>query len=515
MSDTLVQLARRKAVVRDDGATAIDDLKDGRSIDDTARRRGLPAVAVRGLQTFYDTLGVHDGGRPRPCVGTACAFAGGRGPGSAAHISDTAPPAPTSGHMSLHVVRCVGRCYEAPCALAVEDERAPGRPMPRRSLAQPSMVFRHLLGPRPSLRELYAVPEPDTILDILDAVDLRGRGGAAFRTADKWRAARAAHGRPLHDAHQAAKYVVANGDEGDPGSFVDRLLLEEDPHAVLAGLQACAIAIGATHAIVYVRAEYPWAASRVRTAIAEAEAAGVIVAGLHVVVHVGAGSYVCGEETALLRAIEGRRAEPSPKPPYPTEQGLFGRPTVVQNVETLAIIPELLRSRRRSSTKAFSLSGCVNEPGAVEAELGITLQQLIDDGAGGVRSGRTARMALIGGPMGRVVPASAFDTPLHYDTFPGLGHGGIVVLDDSVSARDLAVHLFAFAAAESCGSCTPCRVGTSLLHTRTDEAGLVRLLDTLEMGSLCGFGQGVPRPIRDLLQHFPDELWAAPARGGQ
>jgi NADH:ubiquinone oxidoreductase subunit F (NADH-binding) len=513
MSNTLVQLARRRAVVRDERTTAIDDLHGGRSVADTAARRGLPEVAVRGVRSFYDFLRIHDDGTPRPCVGTACAFAGGSAPPS------RGTPAPTSTHTPLHVVHCVGRCYEAPSELTAEDGTDAGTPVPRRSLVQPPVVFRHLLGSEPSLHDLYAVPEPDTILDILDAADLRGRGGAAFRTAAKWRAARAAHGTPVHGPHGANKYVVANGDEGDPGSFVDRLLLEEDPHAILAGMQACAVAIGASHAIVYVRAEYPWAATLMRTAIAEAENAGVVFPGLRFEVHVGAGSYVCGEETALLRAIEGQRAEPSPKPPYPTEQGLFGRPTVVQNVETLAIIPELLRTGRRSSTKAFSVSGAVNAPGAVEAELGITLQKLIDDGAGGIPTGRTAKMALVGGPMGRVVPASRFDTALGYDTFSGLGHGGIVVLDDSVSARDLAAHLFAFAASESCGSCTPCRVGTALLHTRTDVEGLLRLLDTLEMGSLCGFGQGVPRPIRDLLEHFPDELFplssASNTGGGQ
>jgi len=496
MSDVLVQRARRLTRV---GAApslpgaaapnAIDDLKAGCSIEDTAARHGLPAATVDGVRSFYDFLRVEtpEGLLGAPCAGTACTFPGGA----------QRPSGPPSPELPTHsgTVQCLGRCYQAPARL-----QSGSFVIPRRSLARPPMVFRHLLGERPPLAALYAVPDPDVILDTLDRVGLRGRGGAAFGTAAKWRAARAAQGTP--------KYVVANGDEGDPGSFVDRLLLEEDPHAILAGLQACAVATGASEAVVYIRAEYPHAADVMRAAIAEAQAEALIRPGLRLSVHVGAGAYVCGEETALLRAIEGLRAEPHPKPPYPAERGLFGAPTVVQNVETLAIVPELLHTRRRSSTKAFSVSGAVAEPGAVEAELGLSLQALIDDGAGGMGAGRTAKMALVGGPMGRVVPAARFgDTRLAYDTCPGLGHGGVVVLDESVSARALAQHLYAFAAAESCGTCTPCRVGTARLASRTSASDLRRLLETMEMGSLCGFGQGVPRPLRDLLEHFPDEMF--------
>ncbi|MDP2342733.1 MAG: NADH-ubiquinone oxidoreductase-F iron-sulfur binding region domain-containing protein [Deltaproteobacteria bacterium] len=484
MSDTLVEIARRRAG-RSDGKTVIDDLREGCSVDDSAVRRGFPRATVAGVRSFYEFL--HDG-PPHRCSGSACRFPGG-GPGGRAG----GPPA------EGREVRCVGRCYQAPVVL-----EAGSFPVPRTSLAQPPIVFRHLLGPRPPLAELYALPEADAILDILEHVGLRGRGGAAYPTAAKWRAARAAHGAP--------KYVVANGDEGDPGSFVDRLLLEEDPHAILAGLQACARAVGAVHAVVYIRAEYPRAAEVVGAAIVEARAAGVLERDLHVEVHVGAGSYVCGEETALLRAIEGLRAEPNPKPPYPAQRGLFGKPTVVQNVETLAIVPELLRTQRRSSTKAFSISGAVAVPAAVEAELGTPLTELLERGAGGARAGARWKMALVGGPMGSVVPAAHFDdVKLGYDTFPRLGHGGIVVLDDDVAVRALAEHLFSFATAESCGACTPCRVGTSMLASRSDRSALERLLDTLEMGSMCGFGLGVPAPIRDLLKHFPDELFAGSA----
>ena len=499
MSDALIQRARRlvhRATPPADAANAIDDLRAGRSVADTAARQGLPPATVEGVRSFYDVLRAPTPGGVLglPCAGTACAFPDG--------ARSTAGGSPTDACDRPRALHCLGRCYEAPTRL-----EAGAFPVPRRSLARPPMLFRHLLGERPSLDMLYAAPDADAILDTLDRVRLRGRGGAAFGTAAKWRAARHAQGTP--------RYVVANGDEGDPGSFVDRLLLEEDPHAILAGMQACAIATGASEGIVYIRAEYPHAADVMRRAIADAEAASLIRPGLRLSVHVGAGSYVCGEETALLRAIEGLRAEPRPKPPYPAERGLFGRPTVVQNVETLALVPELLRTQRRSSTKGFSVSGAVAQPGAVEAELGIPLQTLIDEGAGGVRAGHTARMALVGGPMGRVVPASQFgEVRLGYDTFPGLGHGGVVVLDDSVDARSLARHLFAFAATESCGACTPCRVGTAQLATRSTPADLQRLLDTLEIGSMCGFGQAVPRPLRDLLHHFPDEMFDGPLSSG-
>ncbi|MCX5742814.1 MAG: SLBB domain-containing protein, partial [Proteobacteria bacterium] len=184
-----------------------------------------------------------------------------------------------------------------------------------------------------------------------------------------------------------------------------------------------------------------------------------------------------------------------------------GQPTIVQNVETLSIIPWVLHTGQRPDTKAFSLSGAVATPGVVEASFGTPLRTLIDDGGGGMRAGRRFKMALVGGPMGSVIPAAALDTPLTFHAMPGMGHGGIVVLDDTVSARTLAAHLFEFAAAESCGTCTPCRVGTSQLARSPDRAALERLMDTLEAGSLCAFGTSVPRPIRDLLRHFPDEMF--------
>ena len=472
--DLRLEVERRRAHAG--AAHLFERLREGASASDVALEHGLPSSHVRGVQSFYDHL--HGELRaPWACVGTACWHA----MGSSEQVPETHRPA-----------HCIGRCYEAP---ARSDER--GGPIPVRALVDPPVVLRHLLG-EPALHD-YELPNGDTILEAIAASGLRGRGGAAFATAAKWQVARET---PAPD-----RVVVANGDEGDPGSYIDRFLLEKSPHAVLAGMLACARAIGAKQGVVFVRGEYAHAAEAVSAAIEEARSRGFL-SGFEVRVVRGAGSYVAGEEGALLRAIEGRRAEPLPKPPYPAERGLFGLPTVVQNVETLSVVPWIVRHGRRSDTKAFSLSGSIHAPAVVEAPLGISLRSLLQEGGGGPLRDCRWKMALVGGPMGRVIPVDHFEQSLSYDALPGMGHGGIVVLDESVSAGALLAHLLAFAASESCGSCTPCRVGTRVLTSVRERPVLERLLDTLEMGSLCGFGQGVPRPIRDLLRHFPDEVLA-------
>jgi NADH:ubiquinone oxidoreductase subunit F (NADH-binding) len=401
-------------------------------------------------------------------------------------------------------VVCAGRDRAALDAWLAGPPAAPApavppNPIPRSSLVDPPVVLRHLVPDRRAdWREDYELPGADAILEAVRASGLRGRGGAAFPTAAKWQAAR--------DTPADQRWVVANGDEGDPGSFVDRLLLEDDPHAVLAGMRACARAIGARHGMAYIRAEYPLAQARMREAVREARAAGLLGPDFDVEVTSGAGSYVCGEETALLNSIEGLRGEPRVKPPYPAQSGLHGKPTVVQNVETLAVVPWVVRNGRGAGTKAVSLAGALVRPGAVEVTLGTPLREVLERGAGGAPPGRRWKMALVGGPMGRVVPARDFDVPLSYEALPGMGHAGVVVLDDTVTPRALAEHLFAFARSESCGSCTPCRVGTERLAGLRERGALERLLETLEVGSLCGFGQGVPRPIRDLLAHYGDEV---------
>jgi NADH:ubiquinone oxidoreductase subunit F (NADH-binding) len=492
----LLEWSRRHASMPRDGNT-VDDLVGGIGLEEVRARRGLPAAAAHGVRTFYDQL---DPG-VRVCDGTSCHFAG--GPALVARVGGKP-------------VRCLGLCYDPP-GMRVGDEvtgasdrgaqgptgRGTGGQLgtfprthapPRRALVTP-VVLRNLLGSPSAPANAYRMPDGDAILRAVEASGLRGRGGAAYPTGAKWRVAR--------ETPADVRYVVANGDEGDPGSYVDRVLMEEDPHAILAGMMACARAIGATRGVVFVRGEYPRARLTMVEAAVEARDAGWLDPTFEVEVHTGAGSYVCGEETALLRAIEGLRGEPSPKPPYPAQVGLFGKPTVIQNVETLAQIPWLLQNGRRSGTKVASLAGAVDEPGLVEFAFGTPLGALLGEPAG-----RSWTMALVGGPLGRVLPAHAFDQPLSYDALPGLGHAGIVVFDETVPPRALARHLYTFAAAESCGTCTPCRVGTSQLAHAPDRAALERLCETLEIGSLCGFGLGVPRPIRDLIAAFGDELFA-------
>ena len=475
----LLARSRRLAPEAPPGS-ALSDLLAGLPVDEIASRRGLPRATVAGVRSFYDLIEA----RPRACDGTSCRFSG-----------PAVTPPETAGR-----VRCLGHCYAAPAFVDGDlvVDAGVSATIPRRCLAPEPVVLRGLLGTPVDPFEDYRLPGGDAILEAVAAARIRGRGGALFPTAAKWRAAR--------DAAEGERFVVANGDEGDPGSFVDRLLLEERPHAVLAGLQACARAIRARRAFVYVRAEYPRARASVRAAITEARARGLLDPDFRVEVVSGAGSYVCGEETALLRSIEGRRGEPAVKPPYPTTHGLHGRPTVVQNVETLAMIPWAVREARPSGTKVVCLSGALRWTGAVEVPLGMPLRRVLEEAGGGPPPDRFWNMAVIGGPMGRVLVESRFDTPLSWEALPGMGHAGIVVLDQRVTPRALAEHLFEFARTESCGQCTPCRAGTARLGAMRDRAGLERLLETIEVGSLCGFGQGVPRPIRDLLESFGDEV---------
>lgn len=468
-------LERARRLGRDSARQHLfDELKAQRPSDECATRHRLPAATIEGIRSFYDLVTAPSA--PRTCVGTACWLA-----------SDARAVPPE------HPAHCLGRCYDAPA----RSEQASTR-IPRTSLVDPPIVLRHVLGAGRRASDDYDLPDGETILDRVEASGLRGRGGAAFPTAAKWRVARQT------DALDRA--VVANGDEGDPGAYIDRLLLEEAPHSILAGMLACARAIDAHVGVVFIRGEYPHARAALSEAIREAEKQGWL-SDFSVRVVGGAGSYVAGEETALLRAIEGLRAEPSPKPPYPAERGLWGLPTVVQNVETLSIIPWLVREKRRGDTKAVCLSGAVARPGVVEVALGAPLRDVLTNAGGGAPSGQRWKLALVGGPMGRVVPERQFDVPLSYESLPGMGHGGVVVMAQDVTARALFDHLVAFAASESCGTCTPCRVGTSRLSNVRDAGVLERLLQTLELGSLCGFGQGVPRPIRDLIAHFPNELF--------
>lgn len=360
---------------------------------------------------------------------------------------------------------------------------------------------------------------PQAILECVEASGEQGRGGAGYPTGRKWRACAAAPG-PRH--------VIANGDEGDPGSFIDRVLLEDDPHAVLEGLLLCAYAVGAKDGVIYIRAEYPQAQVRMQQAIVEAREAGILGASVmgsdfsfDARVVAGRGSYVCGEETALLNAIEGRRGEVRVRPPYPAQVGLYGRPTVVNNIETLVNIPWLVREgasayRRLGTgdspgTKSFCLNRGFARPGIVEAEFGISLRALVEGYGGGARDPAGLAAVAVGGPMGSILTPEQWDLPLEYGVLRQrgvrLGHGGIVAIPRTADLRHVLLNWAEFMAAESCGKCVPCGIGSKqaldlvrriLAGADADGAGMARLeplLRSIERASLCGFGQGIAEPI--------------------
>jgi len=317
-------------------------------------------------------------------------------------------------------------------------------------------------------------------------------------------------------------HVVCNGDEGDPGSFADRLLMESDPHGVLEGVALAALAVGARRAWVYVRSEYPAARDRLRAAVAAASAAGHLDA-LEIEICEGAGSYVAGEETALIHSLEGLRGAAAARPPFPAQEGLFGRPTVLNNVETLRAIPWIVANggaayaargtRCSHGTKLVCLNSRFARPGVYEVELGTSVREICERLGSGLRDDHELRCLQIGGPLGGYLGPGELDVPLSFEGLRAagveLGHGGLVAFDARVSGRDLLLAAWRFAAQESCGSCVPCRVGSRRgleLAEAGDVAALEPILDVMQTASLCGFGQGVPGPIRDLLRIYRDEL---------
>lgn len=508
---------------------------DAEGVRALSRRLGLPAAAVRAAASYYADLH-RDPRALRVCRGTSCALAG------AARLHGAlAEQGPCEG------VYCLGYCDRSPAVLLPDDTvvaaatleglaAAPAaEPMPSiRSLAASPIVTRHLLdgdagdleaaraaGVYRALREALD-GAPDAVLRAVEASGERGRGGAAFPTGRKWRACAEAEGGP--------KYVVANGDEGDPGSFVDRVLMERDPHSILEGMILCGLAVGASEGVVFVRAEYPAALERVCRAVEQARGAGILgpsVMGsgfaFDVTVFPGMGSYVCGEETALLNAIEGFRGEVRLRPPYPVERGLHGCPTVVNNVETLVDIPwivehgaEAYRARGTPAcpgTKALCLNHGFARPGIVEVEFGTSLRAVIEGAGGGGRDGAPLAAVLLGGPMGSVLAPDAWDVPVCYSAMAdrgiGLGHGGLVAVPEGADFGALLVHWLEFMRDESCGRCVPCRVGSrvALEAARRPpdaerDATLRRLFDVMAQGSLCAFGQEMPGPMRALLDRF-------------
>jgi NADH:ubiquinone oxidoreductase subunit F (NADH-binding) len=354
----------------------------------------------------------------------------------------------------------------------------------------------------------------------VEASQLRGRGGAGFPTGRKLRAVAA--------ATALEKYVVMNADEGDPGAYIDRILLEDDPHAVLEGLLIAAYAIGATKGFIYLRREYPDARPILEGAIAEAREAGVLDGDFDVELVVGEGSYVCGEESALLNAIEGRRPFARSRPPYPSQAGLFGRPTLVQNVETLANIAWIVSNggdayaslgfSTSRGTKVVSLNSLFHRPGLYEVELGTPVREIVEDLGGGLRSGEL-RGVLIGGPLAGVLPPRHLDVPFAFEELRELGasvgHGGIVAFDERTSILDLLHHVFSFGAYESCGLCTPCRLGSREIERLSDNSNLgtpwdgttfERIVCALRETSLCGHGGGLAEFAGSVSRYYREEL---------
>ena len=379
------------------------------------------------------------------------------------------------------------------------------------------------------LRAALAMPA-DAIVAAVTASGLRGRGGAAFPAGIKWQTVLKAAG--------TQKYIVCNADEGDSGTFSDRMLMEGDPYCLIEGMIIAGLAVGATQGYIYLRSEYPRAFKTLQEAIAKASASGflgdnILKSGqaFHLEVRLGAGAYICGEETALLESLEGKRGQVRAKPPLPAISGLFGKPTVVNNVVTLASVPIILAKGadfyahygmgRSRGTLAFQLAGNIKHAGLVEKAFGLSLQELLYEFGGGSKSGKPIRAVQVGGPLGAYVPAHDFDLPLDYEAFSQreamIGHGGVVIFDDSVDMAHMAQSAMEFCAEESCGKCTPCRIGSTRgvevierIRKGENRAANVALLhslcDTMLNGSLCAMGGMTPFPVLSALKHFPADF---------
>ena len=373
---------------------------------------------------------------------------------------------------------------------------------------------------------------PEQVIQIVKDSGLRGRGGGGFPTGLKW---------SFTAANQAdQKYVVCNADEGDPGAFMDRSVLEGDPHCIIEAMTICGYATGATEGYIYVRAEYPIAVARLQLAINQAREMGflgkdIFGSGFDFDLHVklGAGAFVCGDETALMTSIEGNRGEPRPRPPYPAVKGLFGKPTTENNVETFANIPAIIRNgaewfasmgtEKSKGTKVFALGGKITNTGLVEIPMGTTLREIIEEIGGGIPGGKKFKAAQTGGPSGGCIPAHLMDTPIDYDNLTAIGcmmgSGGLIVMDEDNCMVDIAKFFLDFTVDESCGKCTPCRVGTKrlreMLDKITDGKATLEDLDELEAlchyikdNSLCGLGQTAPNPVLATLKFFREEYEA-------
>jgi bidirectional [NiFe] hydrogenase diaphorase subunit len=373
---------------------------------------------------------------------------------------------------------------------------------------------------------------PREVIDEVTKSGLRGRGGAGYPTGLKWSTVSKSVG--------TQKYVICNADEGDPGAFMDRSVLESDPHRVLEGMLIAGYAVGASEAYIYVRAEYPLAIKRLRNAIRQAERVGLLGSNIcgtrfsfRIDLRLGAGAFVCGEETALIASVEGKRGTPRPRPPYPAMEGLFGQPTLINNVETFANIAPIIRNggewyagigtEKSKGTKVFALAGRVENTGLVEVPMGISLREMVFEIGGGIPEGRKFKAVQTGGPSGGCLPSECLDMPVDYESLARagsiMGSGGMIVMDESSCMVDVAKFFMDFCMTESCGKCIPCRVGTYQMHriltaignmtaTPQDLTMLEELCDLLKHTSLCGLGQSAPNPVVSTLRSFADEYRA-------
>ena len=380
-----------------------------------------------------------------------------------------------------------------------------------------------------ALLQVITAMSPQGVIDEIKKSGLRGRGGGGFPTGNKWQI--------VHDAAGELKYVICNADEGDPGAFMDRSIIESDPHAVLEGMAIAAYAVGASRGYVYVRAEYPLAVKRLRTAIRQAERAGFLGENIHnsgfsftVEIRLGAGAFVCGEETALISSIEGERGMPRPRPPYPAISGLDGKPTLINNVETYANVPAIIRkggewfasigTEKSKGTKVFALTGKIANTGLVEVPMGITLREIIFEIGGGVPGGHRFKAVQTGGPSGGCIPEELLDTPVDYENLTRLGSimgsGGMIVIDDTSDIVSVARYFMEFSMDESCGKCVPCRIGTVKIYnilnkflegtaTEADLEQLEALCEMMQTTSLCGLGKSAPNPVLSSLKYFRHE----------
>ncbi len=397
----------------------------------------------------------------------------------------------------------------------------------------PMDIDEHLAGGGfVALKRCLTELAPEAIIEAITASGLRGRGGAGFPTGEKWARAASAEGSP--------KYVICNGDEGDPGAFMNRMLLESFPYRIIEGLAIAALAVGAEEGYFYIRAEYPTAVERIAAALEECRRRGFLGENafgsgrrLHISLKQGAGAFVCGEETALIASIEGRRGTPRLRPPFPSEKGLWGQPTVVNNVETLALAAWILRhgaaefvtmgTKESKGTKVFALAGKVRRGGLIEVPMGVSLREIVDEIGGGMVPGRRFKAVQVGGPSGGCVPAALSDTPVDFEALTGagaiMGSGGLVVLDDADCMVDIARYFLSFTQDQSCGKCTFCRIGTRRMldildrlcagrGTQGDLESLESLAFSVGSASLCGLGRTAPNPVLSTLHHFRDEYQA-------